>query len=252
MVFFLIECASTPEKSAIEFAENIGFYKLDTEIPIEQYSYIYIRDGIYINNIDNEERPFGFKHSFIASGYHDFGVQYRAGTAFSDFVHISHNFEAGKYYYLDYEIEGIKINFSITEMNDSNNVFGKARKYLEFFKTNPNYLDGIWERKKYPMKPVQVTFNGGRITFKRTTNFKTTTEVIEGHYIFDEKTIIIFHDSYVINGKESNFDLKLGQEKQIVWYYELKDNVFNIIKAPWIGSPLTYDSINGLYNKNDH
>jgi hypothetical protein len=184
----------------------------------------------------------------------------------SEPIHLSFTFEEGKYYYLDYEIargatifDNRTIQFSITEITDPavreeaqkglagyktnykialenyQNSLEKLNEFLVFSENNPHHLEGTWNGTFAPMKPVQLTFTGDRITLYR--NYTLGTDLLmEGRFYFNDEIIIAFFEKR-----------PLVEKPKQIWYYELNGNTLNIIDAPISG----LDTIKGKYQKSN-
>jgi hypothetical protein len=250
---------------------------------IEKLCYIISKEHSWIFTVSGVDRPLADIRRnelvIVTPGRHQLIVQYIEGNRSSGPVSILFDFEEGENYYLNYEItkseklfSPASIQFFITELTDqglleridnskmtaladyeANYIAAvenyqtsveKLNNFLVFSQANPAWLEGVWDRQKAPGKPMQLTFKGDRVTFSRTTDFKLFTYIYEGHYYFNEDTIIVYFENMSVNGGEPK---NYPQPSKYVWHYELKNGGLNILKAPWLDA----DSLDGPYRKNN-
>ncbi|MCL2691790.1 MAG: hypothetical protein FWE56_06035, partial [Candidatus Bathyarchaeota archaeon] len=186
-------------------------------------------------------------------------------------THLVFNFEAEKYYYLDYEI--IKkhilasggVRFFITEITDAIQLievqerasmeraeakarFEKQESFLAYQRSNPNLLEGIWKGETKRLKNtfyLQYTFNGDKMTFEgKSKHAGMKPYVMEGRLIFSENTIVLLVEKVTENGKEQkNFKTKY------IWYYTLIDDVLHLEGGNTAGGGALIWETNGEFRK---
>jgi hypothetical protein len=274
MVFFLIGCATTAHKAAIDYAESIPLL-LDTEVPLEEICYIAAKEHSGVFTISGVDRPLAAirrnELATVTAGTHQLIVQYNNGSRTSGPISILFDFEEGINYYLDYEIiesgtlfSPDSIRFFITELTEQRLIeeidnsriasqasidksrmaaqanIEKTRAYLAFSDANPAYLAGTWYyENSYPPFSTEITFQNDRFTITSFNRWRKSETITSGRYIFNTETIIMVYE------KKQDKDFSAKE----VLYYELENGFLNILDAPQSAAILTAGSLKGKYHK---
>jgi len=188
--------------------------------------------------------------------------------------------EAGKYYTTEYEIIRTKgffkedsISVFITEITDPVQLAEAQKKvemlrleqqnkynvyqdhikrkeaYLAYQKENPARLEGTWKGEtKRAMNTfyIQYTFEGDKMTYEgKSKQAGMRPYVMEGHFRFNENTIIFTPEKSTNKGQEvKNFKSKH------IWYYTLTDNILHLEGGGTIGSTLIWETDGEFYKTN--
>jgi hypothetical protein len=199
----LNSCASNPTintEGKFPSPKGLCLAFMRTDIPMEQYSFLALKEDFHFMELDGVYAT-GDRAVIIPSGDHIIMFKYSIGNLYTDPMFLRFNFEAGKYYYLDYDYEkggllkGDKIEPFISDipeslLDDARNKFENAKTFLEWSMTNPAALDGTWIKEKGSSLVEKITIAGHE--FKITLPLGFYTGNIEGKLFFTENWIILY------------------------------------------------------------
>jgi hypothetical protein len=270
VLVFITGCASTVgtvQDSTLKEVKDIDLYH-----SFETQSFLTVSPHIFIQKIDNSKyysQITSWGEHVIPSGYHSLSIQYGEGIYDSNLVSISHMFESGKSYKLQYNItkevgwgQKGEVAFFIVEniQNDTeiDNYHTLIKNYLAFSEKNPLYLEGTWT---YSIKHNLVYFTDVEITFDGNNRFtatsfervakKNTLVITKGRYYFNDNTIILYCE------KQQNIATQTGQEQEEVFWkeilhYKMEGGTLNIKSGGSFLLPLPHfksGNIKGNYTK---
>jgi hypothetical protein len=231
-------------------AYTVNFEYMDANIPLEQQSYLIVDRNISILSVDNKQNPFRPRPIFIIpSGMHFFQVQYTKGIIYSAAIDMIADFEAGKYYFLNYKITDVKgifkkdsITMSAAELI-GDNIPEKGKEIIDDLIENWHIparnrtLDGNYATN---YGESQITITGNKI--KITDKFAMKPFIYDGTiFCFDEETMIVFVRD--LNGKALPL---YNQREEEILHYKLNNGILEITDAKRTS---ILSSINGKYYK---